>query len=108
MVHGEEEAEKAQATARGLFSGAADHENMPSHPSWTPRLSRTVVSARWPPWSPRACAAPTVRPASWSSRAASSSTARRSPTRGPVLTVDALNKGVVIEKGKKVYHKVAL
>ena len=30
MVHGEEEAEKAQATARGLFSGAADHENMPS------------------------------------------------------------------------------
>ena len=30
MVHGEEEAEKAQATARGLFSGAADHENMPA------------------------------------------------------------------------------
>ena len=30
MVHGEEEAEKAQATARGLFGGAADHENMPS------------------------------------------------------------------------------
>lgn len=30
MVHGEEEAEKAQATARGLFSGDADHENMPA------------------------------------------------------------------------------
>ena len=30
MVHGEAEAEKAQATARGLFSGAADHEHMPS------------------------------------------------------------------------------
>ena len=25
-----------------------------------------------------------------------------------VLTVDALNKGVVIKKGKKVYHKVTL
>ena len=25
-----------------------------------------------------------------------------------VLTVDALNKGVVIKKGKKVYHKVVL
>lgn len=30
MVHGEEEAEKAQQTAQGLFSGAADQENMPS------------------------------------------------------------------------------
>ena len=30
MVHGEQEADKAQATARGLFSGAADHENMPA------------------------------------------------------------------------------
>ena len=49
--------------------------------SWTPSLSRTVVSACWPPWSPRVCAAPTVKPASLSSRAASSSTARRSPTR---------------------------
>ena len=30
MVHGEEEATKAQNTARGLFSGAADDEHMPS------------------------------------------------------------------------------
>ena len=30
LVHGKEEAEKAQATARALFSGAADTENMPS------------------------------------------------------------------------------
>ena len=30
MVHGEEEAAKAQETARGLFSGAADQEHMPS------------------------------------------------------------------------------
>ena len=30
MVHGEQDAEKAQNTARTLFSGAADHEHMPS------------------------------------------------------------------------------
>ena len=30
MVHGKEEAEKAQATARALFSGAADVEHMPA------------------------------------------------------------------------------
>ena len=30
MVHGEAEADKAQATARGLFSGAADEANMPT------------------------------------------------------------------------------
>ena len=80
MVHGEEEAEKAQATARGLFSGAADHENIPST-ELDAELVKDGGSACWPPWSPRVCAAPTVKPASLSSRAASSSTARRSPTR---------------------------
>ena len=30
LVHGEEAAEKAQATARAIFSGAGDSENMPS------------------------------------------------------------------------------
>ena len=30
LVHGEEEAAKAQATARAIFSGAGDSENMPS------------------------------------------------------------------------------
>ncbi len=30
LVHGEEEAEKAQAAARAIFSGAADLDNMPS------------------------------------------------------------------------------
>ena len=30
LVHGDEEAEKAQATARAVFSGAGSHENMPT------------------------------------------------------------------------------
>ena len=44
MVHGEEEAEKAQATARGLFSGARRHTRIcPRTKLATPSLSRTVV-----------------------------------------------------------------
>ena len=30
LVHGDEEAEKAQATARAVFSGGGSHENMPT------------------------------------------------------------------------------
>ena len=56
------------------------------------------------------CAAPTVKPASLSSRAASYRLPDGEKVTDPkaVLTVDALNKGVVIKKGKKVYHKVVL
>ena len=95
MVHGEEEAEKAQATARGLFSGAADHEHMPST-----ALDAALVK---------------------DGLCGSNREARQLVQQGgvlvdgekvtdpkAVLTVDALNKGVVIKKGKKVYHKVTL
>ena len=33
MVHGAEEAEKAQSAARQLFSGVADHEKYAHHPA---------------------------------------------------------------------------
>ena len=80
MVHGEEEAEKAQATARGLFSGAADHENMPST-----KLDAELVKDG----SVGLLAAMVAAGLCGSNRearqlvqqAASSSTARRSPTR---------------------------
>ena len=82
MVHGEEEAEKAQAAARGLFSGAADHEQYAQHGSWTPQLVKDgAVGLLAAMVSRGSVRPPTARPASWSSRAASSSTARRSPTR---------------------------
>ena len=107
MVHGEEEAEKAQATARGLFSGAADHENMPST-----KLDAELVKDG----SVGLLAAMVAAGLCGSNREA-----RQLVQQGgvlvdgekvtdpkAVLTVDALNKGVVIKKGKKVYHKVAL
>ena len=107
MVHGEEEAEKAQATARGLFSGAADHENMPST-----KLDAGLVKDAGVGLLAAMVAA---------GLCGSNREARQLVQQGgvlvdgekvtdpkAVLTVDALNKGVVIKKGKKVYHKVAL
>ena len=103
MVHGEEEAEKAQATARGLFSGAADHENMPST-----KLDAELVKDGGVGLLAAMVAA---------GLCGSNREARQLVQQGgvlvdgekvtdpkAVLTVDALNKGVVIKKGKKVYH----
>ena len=107
MVHGEEEAEKAQVTARGLFSGAADHENMPST-----KLDAELVKDGGVGLLAAMVAA---------GLCGSNREARQLVQQGgvlvdgekvtdpkAVLTVDALNKGVVIKKGKKVYHKVVL
>ena len=107
MVHGEEEAEKAQATARGLFSGAADHEHMPSTALNAALVKDGAVGLLAAMVAAGLCG--------------SNREARQLVQQGgvlvdgekvtdpkAVLTVDALNKGVVIKKGKKVYHKVTL
>ena len=107
MVHGEEEAEKAQATARGLFSGAADHEHMPSTALDAALVKDGAVGLLAAMVAAGLCG--------------SNREARQLVQQGGVLvdgekvtdpkailTVDALSKGVVIKKGKKVYHKVTL
>ena len=107
MVHGEDEAEKAQAAARGLFSGAADHEHMPS----------TALDAALVKDGGVGLLAAMVA----AGLCGSNREARQLVQQGgvlvdgekvtdpkAVLTVDALSKGVVIKKGKKVYHKVTL
>ena len=107
MVHGEEEAEKAQATARGLFSGAADHENMPATTLSADLVKDGAVGLLAAMVAVGLCG--------------SNREARQLVQQGgvlvdgekvtdpkAVLTVDALTKGVVIKKGKKVYHKVTL
>ena len=107
MVHGEEEAEKAQATARGLFSGDADHENMPAT-----QLDASLVKDG---------AVGLLAAMVAAGLCGSNREARQLVQQGGVLvdgekvtdpkaalTVEALNKGVVIKKGKKVYHKVTL
>ena len=107
MVHGEDEAEKAQAAARGLFSGAADHEHMPSTALDAALVKDGAVGLLAAMVAAGLCG--------------SNREARQLVQQGgvlvdgekvtdpkAVLTVDALNKGVVIKKGKKVYHKVTL
>ena len=107
MVHGEAEAEKAQAAARGLFSGAADHEHMPSTALDAALVKDGAVGLLAAMVAAGLCG--------------SNREARQLVQQGgvlvdgekvtdpkAVLTVDALSKGVVIKKGKKVYHKVTL
>ena len=107
MVHGEEEAAKAQATARGLFGGAADEANMPA----TALDAGLVKDGRVGLLSAMVAA----------KLCGSNREARQLIQQGGVLvngekvsdptfalTVEQLQKGVVIKKGKKVYHKVTL
>ncbi len=107
MVHGKDEAEKAQATARALFSGNGDLDNMPET-SLTPAdltdgkigILTLLVKA---------------------GLAASNGEARRLVQQGGISVDDikvsdpqtaydeaTIKAGIVIKKGKKVFHKVTL
>ena len=107
MVHGEEEAAKAQATARGLFGGAADEANMPATALDAGLVKDGKVGLLSAMVAAKLCG--------------SNREARQLIQQGGVLvdgekvsdptfalTVEQLQKGVVIKKGKKVYHKVTL
>ena len=107
MVHGEAEAEKAQATARGLFGGAADHENMPATALDASLVKDGGVGLLTAMVAAGLCG--------------SNREARQLVQQGGVLvdgekvtdpktmlSEEALRAGLVIKKGKKVYHKVML
>ena len=106
LVHGEEEAKKAKEVAKALFSGKGNDENMPKTELEESQVGDGItildilVSCRL---------------------AASKSEARRLVTQGGVsvddekvtaidttYTAEALKKGIVIKKGKKVFHKVTV
>ena len=107
MVHGEEEAEKAQNAARALFSGAADTEHMPSTQLTEADLTDGSIGI--------------LTLMVKAGLAASNGEARRLVVQGGVLvdgekvgaptvsfTADQMKNGIVIKKGKKIYHKVTL
>lgn len=108
MVHGEEEAAKAQSAARALFSGAAgDAEHMPNTQLTEADLTDGSIGI--------------LTLMVKAGLAASNGEARRLVVQGGVLvdgekvaaptvsfTAEQLSKGIVIKKGKKVYHKVSL
>ena len=107
LVHGQEEAEKAQATARSLFGGQADEANMPATQLTEADLTDGKIGL--------------LTVLVKTGLAASNSEARKLIKGNSValngekvadeklfLDADALREGVVIKKGKKFYHKVSL
>ena len=107
LVHGEEEAKKAEASAKALFSGGGDSANMPS----TELCEADLVDGKLD----------IMTLLVKSGLCASKSEARRNVQQGGVTVddtkvgdisaaydADALRAGIVIRKGKKNFNKVIL
>ncbi len=108
LVHGEEEAEKAQQAAKALFGGGADSENMPSTALCAEDFTNGVVGI--------------IDILVKSGLAKSRGEARRLIEQGGVslndekvksfdTTVSAqelAEKPAVIKKGKKIFHKITI
>ena len=107
LVHGEEEAEKAQAAARALFSGKGDDANMPTTEISAEKLADGSIGI--------------LNLMVTCGLAASNGEARRLVQQGGVfvneekvpaadakITEEQLKAGVKIRKGKKVFHKAVL
>ena len=107
MVHGEEEANKAQTAAKQLFGGAGDSANMPTTTLTAADLTDGAISLA--DLMIKAGLAP------------SKGEVRRLVQQGGVSVNDvkvndfaesfdeaALRSGLIVKKGKKVFHKVVL
>ena len=107
LVHGEEEAKKAEASAKALFSGGGDSANMPT----TELCEEDIIDG----------AVDIMTLLVKSGLCASKSEARRNVQQGGVTvddakigdisasyTADVLRNGIVIRKGKKNFNKIIL
>ena len=107
LVHGEEEAEKAQTAARALFGGGADNSNMPTTVLGDDDFTDGAV--------------PAVDLMIKADMIKSKSEGRRLIQQGGVtvndekltdfgftLTKADIENGVIIKKGKKIFHKFCL
>ncbi|MCQ2487071.1 MAG: tyrosine--tRNA ligase [Clostridia bacterium] len=107
LVHGEEEANKAQETARAIFSGAAQAENMPETTLDAADLTDGGIGI--------------LNLLVKSGLCGSNGDARRLVQQGgisvdgekvtdpkAVITEAQLKESIVIKKGKKVYHRIKL
>ena len=107
MVHGEEEAVKAQAAARALFAGGGDDANMPSTGISEDKLTDGKIGI--------------LNLMVACSLASSNKEARRLVEQGGVflndekvtsasqqVSAEELKTGVKLRKGKKVFHKAVL
>ena len=107
LVHGEEEADKAKAAAKALFSGAGDDANMPTTEIDASKLVNGEIGI--------------LNLMVTCGLAPSNKQARQLVEQGGVLvndekvpsaqfavTAEMLKEGVKIRKGKKVFHKAIL
>ncbi|SFB21574.1 tyrosyl-tRNA synthetase [Acetitomaculum ruminis DSM 5522] len=107
LVHGKEEAQKAETAAKALFAGGSDDSNMPTTKLEESQLTDGEINVMD---LLVAC-----------KLAASKSEARRVITQGGLtidevkvtdisenVTKEALEKGVKIKKGKKTFHKAII
>ena len=107
LVHGEEEAKKAEASAKALFVGGGSNENMPTTEITESELNDGAIDIM----------TVLVR----SGLCASKSEARRNIQQGGVTVndekitdisksfgADELKKGIIVRRGKKNYSKVIL
>ena len=107
LVHGEEEANKAQSAAKAIFAGGGSHENMPTTILTEDDFTDGVIGV--------------LDMMVKASLAASKGEARRLVTQGGVslddqkitdpqtsLSADNFKEGVVLKKGKKVFHRFTL
>ena len=107
LVHGEEEAKKAQSAAHALFSGGGDDSNMPTTTLTASDLTDGSINI--------------IDLLIACKLSASKSEARRLITQGGIsvneekidsidksFTAEELTSGLKIRKGKKVYHKALL
>ena len=107
LIHGEEEARKAEASARSLFSGAGDSADMPSTVIGEDALTDGAVDI--------------LTALVLTGLCASKSDARRNVQQGGItvddqkvsdiaksFSADQLKNGIVIRKGKKSYNKLII
>ena len=107
LVHGEEEAKKAEASAKALFGGAGDSEHMPSTELAEDELASGVIDLMTLLVKTGLCT--------------TKSDARRNIQQGGVTvddekvtdtgktyTADELKAGLILRRGKKNFHKVIL
>jgi tyrosyl-tRNA synthetase len=104
MVHGEDEANKALQTARSLFGGKGVDENMPTTELTSEDLTDGTIGI--------------LTALVKTKLAPSMSEARRLVTQNGISVDDVkvndpkaqltIGDGIVIKKGKKVYHRVVV
>ncbi len=108
LVHGEEEAEKAQATARALFSGAGNLENMPQTVLTSDDLTDGKIDILTLLMKAGLCPSKGEGRRLVQQGGVSVNDAKVTDIAAAFTTDDLTGDGIVIKKGKKVFHRVSL